>query len=48
MEGRRASVTTQEDIERWLLHAAAMQRPDELSRERLAKIIAAVQLSQRG
>ena len=42
MEGRRAIVTTPEDIERWLVDAAATPRPDELSRERLAKIIAAV------
>jgi hypothetical protein len=48
MEGRRASITTQEDIERQLIHAAAMPRSDEMSRERLAKIIAAVRLTQRG
>ncbi len=42
MEGRQAVVTTAADIERWLLDAAAHPRPDESSRERLAKIIAAV------
>ncbi|MNC95819.1 hypothetical protein D3C83_130260 [compost metagenome] len=41
MESRRASLTTQEDIERRLIDAAAVPRPDEISRERLAKIIAA-------
>jgi len=48
MEGRRAIVTTPQDIERWLLDAAATPRPDESSRERLAKIIAAVRLRRRG
>ncbi|MGQ0523882.1 MAG: DUF349 domain-containing protein, partial [Betaproteobacteria bacterium] len=47
MESRRSSTTTQDDIERQLIDAAAMPRPDELSRERLARIIAAVQLTQR-
>jgi len=42
MEARRPVVTTAEDIERWLLDAAATPKPDETSRERLAKIIAAV------
>jgi hypothetical protein len=42
MEGRRAAVTTPKDIERWLLDAAATPSPDEVSRERLAKIIAVV------
>jgi hypothetical protein len=42
MEGRQAVVTTAADIERWLLDAAATARPDDSSRERLAKIIAAV------
>ena len=42
MEGRQAVVTTPADIERWLLDAASAARPDEDSRERLAKIIAAV------
>lgn len=41
MEGRQAAVTTPADIERWLLGAAATPRPDEMSRERLVKIIAA-------
>jgi DNA repair protein SbcC/Rad50 len=48
MEDRRASVATQEDIERQLIQAAAVPRPDDLSRERLAKIIAVVRLAQRG
>ncbi|HJQ62345.1 MAG TPA: DUF349 domain-containing protein [Burkholderiales bacterium] len=48
MESRRASLTTQEDIERQLIDAAAVPRPDEISRERLAKIIAAAQVKQRG
>jgi hypothetical protein len=42
MEGRQAVVTTPADIERWLLDAATTARPDQASRERLAKIIAAV------
>ena len=42
MEARRPVVTTREDIERWLLDAAATPNPDDVSRERLAKIIAAV------
>jgi hypothetical protein len=48
MEARRSNVTTQEDIERRLIHAAAVPRPDEVSRGRLAKIIAAVRLTRRG
>ena len=47
MEARRPIVTTPEDIERWLLDAAATPNPDESSRERLAKIIAAVRVRQR-
>jgi hypothetical protein len=47
MEARRPVVTTPEDIERWLLDAAATPGPDEVSRERLAKIIAAVRQQQR-
>ena len=47
MEARRPIVTTPEDIERWLLDAAATPNPDESSRERLAKIIAAMRLRQR-
>jgi exonuclease SbcC len=46
MEGRQATATTPADIERWLLDAAATPRPDEVSRERLAKVIAAVRLRQ--
>ncbi len=42
MEGRQTTVTTSADIERWMLDAAASARPDALSSERLAKIIAAV------
>ena len=44
MEGRQATAATPADIERWLLDAAATPRPDELSRDRLAKIIAAVRV----
>ena len=42
MENRRASAATPADIERWLLEAAATPRPDETSRSRLEKIVAAV------
>ncbi len=42
MEGRQTPVTTPADIERWLLAAAAVARPDAVSRQRLASIIAAV------
>jgi hypothetical protein len=42
MEGRRPTVTTPADIERWLIDAAAQPRPDTVSRERLAKILAVV------
>ncbi|HZM44433.1 MAG TPA: DUF349 domain-containing protein [Burkholderiales bacterium] len=42
MEGRQATVTTPADIERWLLDAASTPRPDEVSRERMGKIVAAV------
>jgi hypothetical protein len=48
MEGRQATVTSPAEIERWLLDAAATPRPDEMSRERLAKIIAAVRIRRRG
>jgi exonuclease SbcC len=48
MEGRQAVVTTPADIERWLLDAAASPHPDETSRERLAKIIAAVRVRRPG
>lgn len=47
MENRRAVPTTPQDVERWLLDAAAMPRPDESSRARLAAIIAAVRQQQR-
>jgi hypothetical protein len=42
MENRRSGAATPEDVERWLLQAAATPRPDELARTRLEKIIAAV------
>lgn len=42
MEARQTSVTTPADIERWLLDATATPRPDEVSRARLEKIVAAV------
>jgi hypothetical protein len=42
MEGRQATVTTPADIERWLLDAASTPRPDEVSRERIGQIVAAV------
>lgn len=42
MEGRQHTTASPADIERWMLDAAASARPDELSRDRLAKIIAAV------
>jgi hypothetical protein len=48
MEGRRAGAATPADIERWLLEAAATPRPDEVSRERLEKIIAAVRVRPPG
>jgi hypothetical protein len=41
MEARRTEVTKPEDIERWLIDAAAMPTPDDGSRERLARIVAA-------
>jgi len=44
MENRRPSATTPADIERWLLDASATPRADELSRERLQKIIAAARM----
>jgi hypothetical protein len=47
MENRRTVLSTPQDLERWLLAAAATPRPDQPSRERLAKIIAAVRLQQR-
>ncbi|MGB5080837.1 MAG: hypothetical protein WBO23_08850, partial [Burkholderiales bacterium] len=48
MEGRRGGATGPEDIERRLLDAAASPRPDEGSRRRLEKIIAAVRVRPRG
>jgi exonuclease SbcC len=42
MEGRQTTATTPADIERWLLDAASHARPDAVSQERLAKIIASV------
>ncbi|MGC2520910.1 MAG: DUF349 domain-containing protein [Burkholderiales bacterium] len=48
MEGRQAGVTTPADIERWLLDAAATPHPDEASRKRLEKIIAAVRVRRPG
>ncbi|OGA71112.1 MAG: hypothetical protein A3G81_13075 [Betaproteobacteria bacterium RIFCSPLOWO2_12_FULL_65_14] len=47
MESRRPVVNTPQDLERWLLDAAARPRPDESSRARLAAIIAAVRQQQR-
>ena len=44
MEGRRAGAAAPADIERWLLDAAATPRPDEVSRARLEKIVAAVRV----
>jgi hypothetical protein len=44
MESRRRSAAAPADIERDLLAAAAMPRPDEGSRARLHKIIAAVRV----
>lgn len=44
MENRRPDAgASPADIERWLLEAAATARPDELSRARLEKIVAALQ-----
>jgi Domain of Unknown Function (DUF349) len=48
MEARQTTVTTPADIERWLLDAAATPRPDEVSCDRLAKVIAAVRLRRSG
>jgi exonuclease SbcC len=46
MENRRPDAgASPADIERWLLDAASAVRPDELSRARLEKIIAAVRAS---
>jgi len=44
MENRRPDAgASPADIERWLLEAASTPRPDETSRSRLEKIIAAIQ-----
>lgn len=42
MESRRPAAHTPQDLERWLLDAAASPRPDDSSRARLAAIIAAM------
>lgn len=42
MESRRPGASTPQDLEHWLIDAAATPRPDEVSRARLAAIIAAV------
>ena len=42
MEDRRTGASTPADIERWLLAAASIPRPDGASRTRLEKIISAV------
>lgn len=47
MESRRAVANTPQDLERWLLDAAAIPRPDDSSRARLAAIIAAMRQQQR-
>jgi hypothetical protein len=48
MEGRQTTLTTSAEIDRWLLDAAAYARPDETSRARLTKIIAAVRVRRPG
>ena len=48
MEGRQTTVTTAADIERWMLDAAGYPRSDDVSRERLAKIIAVVRRRHQG
>jgi hypothetical protein len=47
MESRRPAANTPQDLERWLLDAAATARPDDSSRARLAAIIAAMRQQQR-
>ena len=47
MESRRPAANTPQDLERWLLDAAAIPRPDDVSRARLAAIIAAMRQQQR-
>jgi DNA repair protein SbcC/Rad50 len=44
MEARQSPADTPADIERWLLEAAAYPRPDEQSRDRLSRVIAALRL----
>jgi DNA repair protein SbcC/Rad50 len=46
MEARQSPANTPADIERWLLEIAAYPRPDERSRDRLAKIIATLRLGR--
>jgi DNA repair protein SbcC/Rad50 len=48
LESRRGAAAAPPDIERDLLAAAAMPGPDEMSRSRLAKIIAAVRVRRPG
>ncbi len=47
MENRRPVANTPQDLERWLLDAAATPRPDASSRARLAAIIDAMRQPQR-
>jgi hypothetical protein len=47
MESRRPAANTPQDLERWLLDAAATPRPDDSSRARLAAIVAAMRQQQR-
>lgn len=47
MESRRPAAYTPQDLERWLLDAAATPRPDDSSRTRLAAILAAMRQQQR-
>jgi hypothetical protein len=46
MESRRPGASTPQDLERWLLDAAAAPRPDDSSRARLAAIVAAMRQRQ--
>lgn len=47
MESRRPAAHTPQDLERWLLDAAASPRADDSSRARLAAIVAAMRQQQR-
>ncbi len=47
MESRRPAGSSLQDLESWLVDAAATPRPDEASRVRLAAIVAAVRQQQR-